>query len=212
MNLTKTDIIRPYDNPIGTDGSIAILKGNLAPEGAVIKHTACPKEMFKAVLRARPFDSEEECLEAVLKHKVQKGDAVFIRYEGPKASGMPEMFYTSEAISSDKELGRSIALITDGRFSGASTGPVIGHCSPEAADGGPIALVEEGDLIEIDVAARKLNIIGVNGEEKTPEEMETILAERKKNWKPRPHKYQKGVLRLFSEHAASPMKGAYLEY
>ena len=212
VNLTKTDIIRPYDNPIGTDGSIAILKGNLAPEGAVIKHTACPKEMFKAVLRARPFDSEEECLEAVLKHKVQKGDAVFIRYEGPKASGMPEMFYTSEAISSDKELGRSIALITDGRFSGASTGPVIGHCSPEAADGGPIALVEEGDLIEIDVAARKLNIIGVNGEEKTPEEMETILAERKKNWKPRPHKYQKGVLRLFSEHAASLMKGAYLEY
>lgn len=212
VNLTKTDIIRPYDDPIGTDGSIAILKGNLAPEGAVIKHTACPKEMLKAVLRARPFDSEEECLEAVLKHKVQKGDAVFIRYEGPKASGMPEMFYTSEAISSDKELGRSIALITDGRFSGASTGPVIGHCSPEAADGGPIALVEEGDLIEIDVAARKLNIIGVNGEEKTPEEMETILAERKKNWKPRPHKYRKGVLRLFSEHAASPMKGAYLEY
>ena len=84
-----------------------------------------------------------------------KGDAVFIRYEGPKGSGMPEMFYTSEAISSDKELGKSIALITDGRFSGASTGPVIGHCSPEAVDGGPIALVEEGDLIEIDVKERK---------------------------------------------------------
>ena len=113
---------------------------------------------------ARPFDSEEECLDAVLKHKVQKGDAVFIRYEGPKGSGMPEMFYTSEAISSDKELGKSIALITDGRFSGASTGPVIGHCSPEAVDGGPIALVEEGDLIEIDVKERKLNIIGIAGE------------------------------------------------
>lgn len=82
----------------------------------MIKHTACPKEMFKSVLHARPFDSEEECLDAVLKHKVQKGDAVFIRYEGPKGSGMPEMFYTSEAISSDKELGKSIALITDGRF------------------------------------------------------------------------------------------------
>ncbi|MDE6925496.1 MAG: dihydroxy-acid dehydratase, partial [Acetatifactor sp.] len=212
VSLTRTDIIRPYDDPIGTDGSIAILKGNLAPEGAVIKHTACPKEMFKAVLRARPFDSEEECLDAVLKHKVEKGDAVFIRYEGPKASGMPEMFYTSEAISSDKELGRSIALITDGRFSGASTGPVIGHCSPEAADGGPIALVEEGDLIEIDVMERKLNIIGVNGEKKTPEEIEDILNRRRESWKPRPHKYQKGVLRLFSEHAASPMKGAYLEY
>ena len=151
INLTKEDIIRPYDEPLGTDGSIAILKGNLAPEGAVIKHTACPKEMFKAVLRARPFDSEEECIDAVLHHKVQPGDAVFIRYEGPKGSGMPEMFYTSEAISSDKELGRTIALITDGRFSGASTGPVIGHVSPEAQAGGPIALVEEGDLIRLDV-------------------------------------------------------------
>lgn len=210
--LTKEDIIRPYDKAIGTDGSIAILRGNLAPEGAVIKHTACPKEMFKAVLNARPFDSEEECLDAVLKHKVQKGDAVFIRYEGPKGSGMPEMFYTSEAISSDKELGRSIALITDGRFSGASTGPVIGHCSPEAVDGGPIALVEEGDLIEIDVMERKLNIIGIHGERKTMEEIDEILKERRKNWRPREKKYQKGVLRLFSEHAASPMKGAYLEF
>ena len=211
LHLTREDIIRPYDKAIGTDGSIAILRGNLAPEGAVIKHTACPKEMFKAVLRARPFDSEEECLDAVLKHKVQKGDAVFIRYEGPKGSGMPEMFYTSEAISSDKELGKSIALITDGRFSGASTGPVIGHCSPEAVDGGPIALVEEGDLIEIDVKERKLNIIGVNGVHKTPEEIDEILKKRRKNWKPRAPKYSKGVMGLFTRHAVSPMKGAYLE-
>ena len=212
VSLSKEDIIRPYEKALGTDGSIAVLRGNLAPEGAIIKHTACPKEMFKAVLKARPFDSEEECLDAVLKHKVQKGDAVFIRYEGPKGSGMPEMFYTSEAISSDKELGRSIALITDGRFSGASTGPVIGHCSPEAAEGGPIALVEEGDLIEIDVMARKLDIVGVQGERRSPEEIEEILAERKKDWRPREKKYKRGVLRLFSEHAASPMKGAYLEY
>lgn len=212
VQVTKEDIIRPYDKAIGRDGSIAVLIGNLAPEGAVIKHTACPKEMFRSVLRARPFDSEEECLDAVLKHKVQKGDAVFIRYEGPKGSGMPEMFYTSEAISSDKELGKSIALITDGRFSGASTGPVIGHCSPEAVDGGPIALVEEGDLIEIDVMERKLNIIGVAGERKSMEEIDKILEERRKNWTPREPKYKKGVLRLFSQHAASPMKGAYLEY
>ena len=211
-SIIKEDIIRPYDKAIGTDGSIAVLRGNLAPEGAVIKHTACPKEMFHAVLRARPFDSEEECLDAVLKHKVQKGDAVFIRYEGPKGSGMPEMFYTSEAISSDKELGKSIALITDGRFSGASTGPVIGHCSPEAVDGGPIALVEEGDLIEIDVKERKLNIIGIAGERKSMEEIDAILKDRRQNWKPREPKYKKGVLRLFSLHAASPMKGAYLEY
>ena len=212
VSLKKDDIIRPYDKALGTDGSIAVLRGNLAPEGAVIKHTACPEEMFTAVLRARPFDSEEECLDAVLKHKVQKGDAVFIRYEGPKGSGMPEMFYTSEAISSDKELGKSIALITDGRFSGASTGPVIGHCSPEAVDGGPIALVEEGDLIEINIAERKLNIIGTAGEHKSMEEIDDILKQRRKNWKPREPKYKKGVLRLFSEHAASPMKGAYLEY
>ena len=212
IKLTRQDIIHPYDEAIGTDGSIAILRGNLAPEGAVIKHTACPKEMFKSILRARPFDSEEECLDAVLKHKVQKGDAVFIRYEGPKGSGMPEMFYTSEAISSDAELGKSIALITDGRFSGASTGPVIGHCSPEAVDGGPIALVEEGDLIEIDVMERKLNIVGINGERMSMEEIDKVLKERRKNWKPREPKYKKGVLRLFSEHAASPMKGAYLEY
>lgn len=212
ISVSREDIIRPYAQAIGTDGSIAVLKGNLAPQGAVIKHTACPKEMFKAVLYARPFDSEEECLDAVLHHKVQKGDAVFIRYEGPKASGMPEMFYTSEAISSDAELGHSIALITDGRFSGASTGPVIGHCSPEAQAGGPIALVEEGDLIQIDVEERILAIVGVKGKLKTPEEIEKILIERKKTWKVKPRKYKSGTLRLFSEHAAAPMKGAYLEF
>ena len=210
--ITRTDVIRPFDKAIGMEGSIAVLKGNLAPEGAVIKHTACPKEMFHAVLRARPFDSEEACLDAVLHHRVQRGDAVFIRYEGPRGSGMPEMFYTSEAISSDQELGRSIALITDGRFSGASTGPVIGHCSPEAADGGPIALVEEGDLIEIDVGKRALNIVGVRGERKSPEEIALVLQARRTAWKPKSKKYKVGVLRLFSEHAASPMKGAYLEY
>ena len=161
---------------------------------------------------ARVFDCEEDAIAAIKGGKIVEGDVVVIRYEGPKGSGMPEMFYTSEAISSDKELGKSIALITDGRFSGASTGPVIGHCSPEAVDGGPIALVEEGDLIEIDVMERKLNIIGIAGERKSMEKIDQILAERRKNWKPREMKYKKGVLRLFSQHAASPMKGAYLEY
>ena len=212
LHLTAEDVIRPADNPLGTGGSVAVLKGNLAPEGAVIKHTACPKEMFHAVLRARPFDSEEECLDAVLHHKVSPGDAVFIRYEGPKGSGMPEMFYTSEAISSDGELGRSIALVTDGRFSGASTGPVIGHVSPEAASGGPIALVEEGDLIELDIPARKLEIVGIAGKRCTPEEVAAELEKRRAAWKPKPVRYKGGVLRLFAEHAASPAKGAYLEY
>ena len=202
VNLTKEDIIRPYEKAIGTDGSIAILRGNLAPEGAVIKHTACPKEMFKAVLRARPFDSEEECLDAVLKHKVQKGDAVFIRYEGPKGSGMPEMFYTSEAISSDKELGKSIALITDGRFSGASRGASIGHVSPEAAEGGPIALVEEGDLIRINIPEHKLEVV-VSDEE---------LARRKAAWTPREPKVTTGYLKRYAKMVSSANKGAILEF
>ena len=209
--LHREDIIRPFEHPLGTDGSIAILRGNLAPEGAVVKHTAVPKTMFQAKLRARPFNCEEEAIEAILTHKICPGDAVFIRYEGPKGSGMPEMFYTTEAIASDKELGEAIALITDGRFSGASRGPVIGHVSPEAAEGGPIALVEEDDIIEIDIPGRKLRICGVCGEEKSEEEMERILEERKKTWKPIAGKYQKGVLKLFSQRAVSPMRGGYME-
>ena len=211
LHLTREDIIRPYNKPIGTNGSIAVLFGNLAPEGAVIKHTACPREMFTATLTARPFDSEEECIDAVLHHRVRPGDAVFIRYEGPQGSGMPEMFYTSEAISSDKELGRSIALITDGRFSGASTGPVIGHCSPEAQAGGPIALVKEGDLIFLDIPGRRLDIVGIHGKEMAPEEVDAVLQERRKQWKPKPVRYESGVLRLLARLAASPMKGAYLD-
>lgn len=208
---TWQDIIHPFDKAIGTDGAIAILKGNLAPEGAVIKHTACPKEMFQATLKARPFDSEEEALYAVLHKQIHPGEAVFIRYEGPKGSGMPEMFYTSEAISSDPDLGRSIALITDGRFSGASTGPAIGHVSPEAADGGPIALVEEGDLIRIDIPARKLDVVGIHGQPMPPEEVDAVLAQRKAAWQPKTPKYPSGVLKIFSQHAVSPMRGGYME-
>jgi len=211
IHLSRRDIIRPADEAIGNDGSIAVLYGNLAPEGAVIKHTACPKEMQHAVLRAKPFDSEEECIHAVLHHEVEPGDAVLIRYEGPRGSGMPEMFYTTEAIASDPLLGRSIALITDGRFSGASTGPSIGHCSPEAQAGGPIALVEEGDLIEIDVQARTLNIVGIDGVRLIPEMVDAVLEIRKKKWKPHRPKFTGGVLRLFAKLAASPMKGAYLD-
>lgn len=211
LNLKKEDIIRPFDRPFGTDGSIAILRGNLAPGGAVVKHTVVPKEMFEATLRARPFDCEEDAIKAVLTHEIKPGDAVIIRYEGPKGSGMPEMFYTTEAIASDATLGASIALITDGRFSGASKGPAIGHVSPEAAEGGPIALIEEGDLIEVNIPNRVLRIVGVAGEKKTEEEMEAILAERKSKWRPRKNKYQHGVLKVFSERAVSPMKGGYME-
>lgn len=209
--IEREDIIHSFDNAKGNDGSIAILKGNLAPEGCVIKHTACPGTMFKAVLTAKPFDSEEECIAAVLGGKVKPGDAIFIRYEGPRGSGMPEMFYTGEAICADPALAASVALITDGRFSGASRGPVIGHVSPEAAAGGPIALVEEGDLIELDVEQRSISVIGVKGEKKTPEEMERIFSERKAGWKGFESKYKNGLLKLYAKHAVSSMKGAYME-
>ena len=209
--IKRTDIIASFDHPKGSDGTISVLRGNLAPEGCVIKHSACPKNMLKATLTARPFDSEEEAIDAVLHGRIKPGDAVIIRYEGPRGSGMPEMFYTGEAICADQELARSVALITDGRFSGASRGPVIGHVSPEAAAGGPIALVEEGDIIELDVKNRSLSITGIRGEKKTPEEMEKILRERAASWKGFTSKYTHGLLKLYSQHAVSAMKGAYMD-
>ncbi|MCD7897192.1 MAG: dihydroxy-acid dehydratase [Planctomycetaceae bacterium] len=209
--VKREDILRPFDNPIGADGTIAILTGNLAPDGAVVKHSAVPKEMHQAVLRARPFDSEEEAIAAVLRHDIKPGDAVFVRYEGPRGSGMPEMFYTTEAISSDPELAKSIALITDGRFSGASRGPAIGHVSPEAAEGGPIALVEEGDLVEIDIPARVLRLVGIDGVPKSEEAIQEVLSDRRAAWRPHPSRFPSGVLKLFSENATSPMRGGYMD-
>ncbi len=210
FGLKREDVIRPFDAPIGRNGAVAVLKGNLAPQGAVVKHSAVPQEMHRAVLRARPFDSEEEAIAAVLHKEIHPGEAVLIRYEGPRGSGMPEMFYTSEAISSDPELAASIALITDGRFSGASKGPAIGHVSPEAASGGPIALVEEGDLIEIDIPARVLRICGIGGQERTKEEVSAALQERQARWTPKPPRCQRGVLSLFTQNAAPPALGGYL--
>lgn len=174
-NVNKEDIIKSVKEPIYKQGALAILKGNLAPEGAVIKHSAVSREMWNVILKAKPFDCEEEALDAVLKGKINPGDAVIIRYEGPKGSGMPEMFYTTEAIASDVNLSSSIALITDGRFSGATRGPAIGHVSPEAVDGGNIALIEEGDLIKIDIKNRELSIVGVKEKILDNENIEKIF-------------------------------------
>lgn len=205
------DIIKPLHAPIKTQGAIAILKGNLAPEGAVVKHAAISPRLMQVTLKARVFDCEEEAIKAVLQKKVYPGEAVFIRYEGPKGSGMPEMFYTTEAIASDSELVETTALITDGRFSGATRGPAIGHVSPEACEGGPIALVEDGDLITLDIPARRLDITGIAGKQQNPEEIDLILSERRKNWvKPAP-RYNNGILSIFTRNSVSPMKGAYME-
>ncbi|MCC8095347.1 MAG: dihydroxy-acid dehydratase [Tannerellaceae bacterium] len=211
LGVKVSDIIKPLEEPIRPQGAIAILKGNLAPEGAVVKHAAVSPKLMQVTLRARVFDNEEAALEAVLHKNIQPGEAVFIRYEGPKGSGMPEMFYTTEAIASDPELMETIALITDGRFSGATRGPAIGHVSPEACEGGPIALVEEGDLIHIDIPARKLEITGIQGIPKTPEEIEAVLRVRRKNWiKPNPP-YTQGILSVYTKNSVSPMKGGYME-
>ena len=130
---------------------------------------------------------------------------------GPRAAACRRCSYTTEAISSDPALSASIALITDGRFSGASKGPAIGHVSPEAAEGGPIALVEEGDLIQVDIPGRVLRICGIHGKEATEEEIAAELARRKERWQPRPPKYTTGALGLFTRNAASPMKGGYMD-
>ena len=210
LGVKTNDIIKPLTEPIRPQGAIAILKGNLAPEGAVVKHAAISSKLMQVTLKARVFDSEEEALQAVLKKEIHPGEAVLIRYEGPKGSGMPEMFYTTEAIASDPELVETIALITDGRFSGATRGPAIGHVSPEASEGGPIALVKEGDLIRINIPERKLELIGVAGLPKTPQEIDTILAERRKQWKQPASRYNTGILSIYTKNSASPMKGGFM--
>ena len=124
---------------------------------------------------------------------------------------MPEMFYTTEAIASDEKLNSTVALITDGRFSGATRGPAIGHVSPEASNGGPIALVKDGDIIHIDIENRGINIVGINGQEKSKEEMEKILKERKEQWTPKPPKYTRGVLGMYTSLATSGMEGGVIK-
>ena len=212
LGVKVGDIIKPLHTPIKAQGAIAILKGNLAPEGAVVKHSAISPRLMQVTLKARVFDCEENAIEAVLQKKIHPGEAVFIRYEGPKGSGMPEMFYTTEAIASDPELVETIALITDGRFSGATRGPAIGHVSPEASEGGPIALVENDDLIRIDIPARRLDIIGTSGIERSAEEIEKILSERRAHWIKPESQYKKGILDIYTHNSVSPMKGAYMEF
>ncbi|WP_406682856.1 dihydroxy-acid dehydratase [Seonamhaeicola sp. MEBiC1930] len=202
------DVIRPAKNPLNEEGAIAILKGNLAPLGSVTKHSAIAKEMQQVTLRARVFECEEDALKAVLSKKIKPGDAVIIRCEGPKGSGMPEMFYTTEAIASDSELISSTALITDGRFSGATRGPAIGHVSPEAVEGGPIAFIEEDDLIRIDIPERRLDLVGVKGEAKKVSEINAIIAERKLNWSAPENKFKRGLLARFTRSVSSAMEGA----
>ncbi len=195
------EVIRPVENPYSSTGGIAILKGNLAPDSAVVKRSAVAPEMLKHEGPARVFDCEEDAIEAIKGGKIVAGDVVVIRYEGPKGGpGMREMLNPTSAIAG-MGLGSSVALITDGRFSGASRGASIGHACPEAAVGGPIALVEEGDIISIDIDNHRLDV-NVSEEE---------LAARKEKWQPRKPAVTTGYLARYAAMAAPASRGAILE-
>ncbi len=194
-------VIRPVDDPYSQTGGIAILRGNLAPDSAVVKRSAVVPEMLKHEGPARVFDCEEDAIDAIKGGKIVAGDVVVIRYEGPKGGpGMREMLNPTSAIAG-MGLGSCVALITDGRFSGASRGASIGHCSPEAAVGGPIAFVEEGDIISIDIDAHKLEL-------KVSEE---VLKERRARWQPRAPKVTTGYLARYASLVTSADKGAVLK-
>ena len=195
------EVIRPVENPYSEVGGIAVLRGNLAPDSCVVKRSAVVPEMLKHEGPARVFDCEEDAIEAIKGGKIVAGDVVVIRYEGPKGGpGMREMLNPTSAIAG-MGLGSSVALITDGRFSGASRGASIGHVSPEAAVGGPIALVEEGDIIQIDINANKITL-NVSDEE---------LAERKAKWQPREPKVTNGYLARYASMVTSANTGAILK-
>ena len=195
------EVIRPVENPYSQTGGIAILKGNLAPDSAVVKRSAVAPEMLKHEGPARVFDCEEDAIAAIKGGKIVAGDVVVIRYEGPKGGpGMREMLNPTSAIAG-MGLGSTVALITDGRFSGASRGASIGHASPEAAVGGPIALVEEGDRISIDIDNHSLNVL-VSGEE---------LEARRAKWQPREPKVTSGYLARYASLVTSADKGAILQ-
>ncbi|WP_103868093.1 dihydroxy-acid dehydratase [Butyrivibrio sp. Su6] len=195
------EVIRPIENPYMQSGGIAVLKGNIAPDTGIVKKSAVVPEMMTHEGPARVFDCEEDAIAAILGGKIVAGDVVVIRYEGPKGGpGMREMLNPTSAIAG-MGLGSSVALITDGRFSGASRGASIGHVSPEAAVGGPIALIEEGDIISIDIPNNSLNV-------KVSDE---VLAERRKNWKPREPKVTTGYLARYRELVTSGNRGAILE-
>lgn len=195
------EIIRPIENPYSETGGIAVLTGNLAPDSCVVKRSAVSPEMLVHEGPARVFDSEEEAIDAINSGKIQAGDVVVIRYEGPKGGpGMREMLNPTSAIVG-MGLGNSVALITDGRFSGATRGAAIGHVSPEAAVGGNIALVEEGDIIKIDITANKIDFV-ISDEE---------LEKRRTNWKPRQPKITTGYLARYASQVSSANRGAILE-
>lgn len=208
--LKREDVILPVDQAEEI-GSIAVMKGNIAPEGSVFKYSACVPEQRKVTGPARVFDCEQDAYNAVVEHRIHPGDIMVIRYEGPRGAGMPEMLMETEAIVCDPTINGKVALITDGRFSGATRGAAIGHISPEAASGGPIAFIEEGDLISYDCEKRQINMTGIHGVPCSPEEASEELRKRSKKGIPERSEKRKGFYKFYTDHAVSAMKGAGLE-
>jgi dihydroxy-acid dehydratase len=204
---TAEDIIRPVAQPLCPRGGIQVLFGNLAPGGAIIKVSALSETMRRLTGPARVFNDQDAAREAVLTGKIRPGDVIVIRYEGPAASGMPEQFYITEAIASNPLLATSTALITDGRFSGATRGPAIGHVSPEAAHHGPIAAVEESDLIHFDLDAGQLAVVGVRGEPRPETEIADILRHRLEALVHPSSRYTRGLLGLYCRQALPASEG-----
>jgi dihydroxy-acid dehydratase len=201
IKIEENEIIRPIENPLSQEGGIAILKGNLAPEGAVVKISAVNPTMMQHEGTAKVFETEEEVREALYSKRIEKGDILVIRYEGPKGSpGMRELSIPA-AVLVGMGLGESVAMITDGRYSGATRGPCIGHVCPEAFEGGPIAIVEEGDRIKIDIPNRKLDLLVSNED----------IKNRLSKWKPPEPKIKEGYLNLYSKIVSSAKFGAVLK-
>ena len=198
--VLRRDVIRPIEEPVRQQGGIAILRGNIAPEGAVAKTAGISEKMLIHQGPARVFDSEREAMDTIMKRMIREGDIIVIRYEGPRGGpGMKEMLSPTAALAG-MGLNESVALITDGRFSGATRGPCIGHVSPEAANGGPIAVIQEGDILEINVPKRSINVRLTSRE----------IRERQNRWKPREPRIREGYLAQYARLVGSASKGAIL--
>jgi dihydroxy-acid dehydratase len=210
VKVDRDEIIRPRDDPFATTGGVAILRGNIAPDGAMVKTFSVSEEMHVHVGPARVFEDEPEAIDALVKRKITPGDVMVIRYEGPHANGMPEMYFAAAILAADPVLNHTTAIVTDGRYSGAMRGPCIGHVTPEALDGGPIALIEENDLIELNVPDRRLAVVGVDGEPRSEDEVTEILAQRRARWSPRPPRHSRGILSLYEHVASDASHGASL--
>jgi dihydroxy-acid dehydratase len=210
FGLTVRDVIRPVDDPLDPQGGATVLWGNIAPEGAVVKRAAVPKAMHEFTGRAKVFYTQKDAISAIYGGQIEPGDCMVILGQGPRACGMPEMYYITEAIASSARLRESVALVTDGRFSGATRGPAIGHVSPEWVTGGPIGGVRDNDMIEISFSKNQLNLVGIDGEPMAPDEIQRHLDKRLAQAPAPTVTAHPGLLGMYQKLATSAAEGGTL--